>query len=326
MMNNQNIVIKNAYVSYFDVLGFRARSGSADFTSKYESLINTISDIKDDALSVFLLSDSVVMVSEDFEQIKSQTRDFYTWGVLNDFWVRGGIAEGGVTRYKEVTERNKIIFPFLGEGYLKAYKQESALNMSGISVDDGFFSRMPEPEGLKKDIDYVDYEEYLPKRGYEEKKRLLLPSDRSLKQIINSMHFEEMLKSHVEDIDKYINTFCFYVEFLLRNANAATLRAFQENLVKELELHGRRVLIPSKVVIIFIAVIDGLFKRYRAPGADQYVTAHMLETSISSIVTSLKEQGHLSAFIDYLLEYDKKRRTSLYKDINSLRTNLSSFR
>jgi hypothetical protein len=321
-----NIVLDNAYVSYFDVLGFRARSGSDDFTAKYESLIGTISRINEPGLSVFLLSDSIIMVSEDFDQVKGQTRDFYTWGVLNDFWLRGGIAKGSITRYKESTERNKIVFPFMGEGYLKAYMLESVLNMSGIRIDDEFFSTTEEIMPLEKDVDYVEYEEYLPKRGYEGKKRLLLPRDRSIKQIINGMHFEEMLKSHVEDLDKYINTFCFYVTFLLRHAGAATLRAFQDNLLGELNLHGQRVLIPSKVVIIFIAVIDGLFKRFRAPGVQRYVTRQTLEMDISNLVAALKEQGHLPTFIDYLLDYDKKRGTSLYKDINSLRTNLNGFK
>lgn len=317
-MKNDNVIIENAFVSYIDVLGFRARFASTDFTRKYERLIETISGIRDEGLSLFLLSDSIVIVSEDFELVKRQTRDFYTWGVLNDFWIRGGIARGNVTRYKEVTERNKIIFPFLGQGYLNAYKLESGLNMSGVSIDEDIFTNEADPAALREELDYVEYEEHLPKRGYEGKKRLLLPRDRSIKQIINGMHFEEMLKSHVEDIDKYINTFCFHVTFLVQHADAATLETFQEKLLRELDLHGRRVLIPSKVVIIFVAVIEALFNRYRS-GKDRRLATTRLETYVSSIVAALKEQGHLSAFVDYLLDYDKRRHTSLYKDINSLR-------
>ncbi len=130
----------------------------------------------------------------------------------------------------------------------------------------------------------------------------------------------------MEDIDKYVNTFCFYVSFLLKRAGAATIKAFQENMLRELELHGRRVLIPSKVMIIFIAVVEGLLNRFRAPGSEKYVTPALLESDISNIMAALKGQGHLSAFIDYLLDYDKKRHTSLYKDINSLRTDLANFR
>ena len=146
-VDSRNITIKNAYVSYFDVLGFRAQSGSGAFTAKYESLIKTISGIKEYGLSVFLLSDSIIMVSENLEHVKGQTRDFYTWGVLNDFWIRGGIGKGSVTRYEGVTEQDKIIFPFLGEGYLRAYMLQSSLNMSGICIDDGLFSATGEAEG-----------------------------------------------------------------------------------------------------------------------------------------------------------------------------------
>lgn len=309
-------------MSYFDVLGFRARSGSDDFTRKYESVIRTVSRVKDAGLSVFLLSDSIIMVSEDFEQVKRHARDFYTWGVLNDFWVRGGISRGSITRYKEVTEEDKIIFPFLGEGYLKAYKLEAALNMSGISLDDEFFTGAIPITGLEPETDYVEYDEYLPKRGDEGRKRLLLPSEQPLMRIIDGMHFEEMLKSHVEDLDKYINTFCFYVAFTLKNADAATLATFLKKLLGELELHGRKVLIPGKVTIIFIAVIEGLLNRYRHDKSGTYSSPAVIERDISSILGALKEQGHLSAFIDYLLDYDKRRHTSLYKDINSIRAGL----
>ncbi len=127
---NENLVIENAFVSYIDVLGFRARFASADFTRKYERLIETISGINDEGLSVFLLSDSIVTVSEDFEKIKRQTRDFYTWGVLNDFWIRGGIARGNVTRYKEVTERNIDFLLPVGNNsrinFVRTYKLEVA--------------------------------------------------------------------------------------------------------------------------------------------------------------------------------------------------------
>jgi hypothetical protein len=324
-MGCRNTVIENAYVSYFDVLGFRARSGSAAFTARYESLIETIGGIRKKGLSVFLLSDSIIMLSEDLEQVKEQTREFYTWGVLNDFWIRGGIGKGSVTRYEEVTEKDKIIFPFLGEGYLKAYILQSGLNMSGISLDDGFFAG-GEAEGFTKDTDYVEYDEHLPKTGYEGRKRLLLPSGHSLERVINSMHFEEMLQSHMEDIDKYVNTFCFYVSFLLKRADPASIETFQRNLLRELELHGRRVLIPSKVMIIFVAVVDGLFARFRNPDGAGRMNVGQLEKDINSIVTALKDQGHLSAFIDYLLDYDKKRRTTLYKDINSLRISPQDFR
>jgi hypothetical protein len=79
-------------------------------------------------------------------------------------------------------------------------------------------------------------------------------------------------------------------------------------------------------MIIFVAVVDGLFARFRNPDGAGRMNVGQLEKDINSIVTALKDQGHLSAFIDYLLDYDKKRRTTLYKDINSLRISPQDFR
>lgn len=321
--------IKNAYVSYFDVLGFTSRFISGDLMHRYENLIEAIEELNDPDVTFFLFSDSIVVISESFKKVRETTRSIYTWGILNDFWLRGGIARGDVTGldFSKVINENRVILPFLGEGYLKAYKLESTLNISAIVLDDIFFDPGNECAALRKKIDYVDYEEYLPKRGYEDKKLLLLPKEGSLSQIVDTMYFEEMLKSHVDDIDKYINTFIFFIETLLRTADNPTILRFLDNLLRELELHGSHILIPSKVVIIFVAVIEGLIKRFRT-GTFNLVPDNpreILETYTGNIIGTLKTQGYLPTFVDYVLEYDKKRHTTVYKDINSLRANWSGF-
>ena len=322
------MTIENAYVSYFDVLGFTSRFISGDLIHRYDKLIDTVKEMGDEDLSILLFSDSIVLFSERFEKVRDATRTFYTWGILHDFWLRGGMAHGSVSRYDvgSIVDGGRIILPFLGEGYLKAYKLESTLNISGIILDDAFFgpgNGLPEP--FAEDTDYVEYEEYLPKRGYEGKKRLLLPTDNSVTQIVDTMYFEEMLKSHVEDIDKYINTFCFFIRFLLDTADRPTTEAFLRRLLSNLNLHSQWVLIPSKVVIIFIVLIEGLFNRFRSGRHSDYSDPSLLETDIGNILGALKEQGYLPSFIDYLLDYDKKRRTTLYKDINNLRSAWQNF-
>jgi hypothetical protein len=327
-MTEQNkTVMDSAYVAYFDILGFTSRFISGDLMHRYEKLINTTKEIKDSGVTIFLLSDSIVIVSENFEKVKKGTQAFYTWGILNDFWLRGAITRGSITEYdmKSIAFEDKIVLPFLGEGYLKAYKLESTLNISGIIIDDAFFSHGATDLDLKEDVDYVEYEEYLPKRGYEGKKRLLLPKSHSVVQIIDTMYYEEMLKSHVEDIDKYINTFCFFIKFLLDIADLGTVKTFLQKVVGNLKVHSQRVLIPSKVVIIFVALMEGLINRYRSEKHKDYSNAAMLEIDISLILGALKDEGYLPAFIDYLLDYDKKMHTSLYKDINNLRSNWQTF-
>jgi hypothetical protein len=321
--------VGNAYVAYFDVLGFTSRFLSGDLQNRYEKLVDAIDRVKDDDITCFLFSDSIVITSRSFAKVRETSRSIYTWGILNDFWLRGAIAHGGLTEmdFSTFITRNRVVLPFLGEGYLKAYKLESTLNISGIALDDVFFEPGKECSALKRETDYVSYEEYLPKPGYEDRKLLLLPEDGSLKQIVDTMYFEEMLKSHVDDIDKYINTFIFFIETLLKTADHETVIKFLDNLLKQLELHGSHVLIPSKVIIIFVAVIEGLIRRFRS-GAFETAGVNpreILETYVGKILGSLKVQGYLPTFVDYVLEYDKTRHSTVYSDINKLRADWSGF-
>jgi len=48
---------------------------------------------------------------------------------------------------------------------------------------------------------------------------------------------------------------------------------------------------------------------------DPDVTIFLMSDSILSV---LKQQGYPSAFVDTLLDFDKKRQTSLYKEVNNL--------
>jgi len=321
--------IENAYVAYFDVLGFTSRFISGDLMHRYKNLIDAIEDLQDSDITYFLFSDSITVISRSFTKVRETARSIYTWGILNDFWMRGAIARGTVTGldFSTYIQNNRIILPFLGEGYLKAYQLESTLNISAIVLDDIFFNPGKECAALRKQVDYVEYEEYLPKRGYEDKKLLLLPKEGSLKQIVDTMYFEEMLKSHVDDIDKYINTFIFFIETFLRTADQSTVVKFLDNLIRELKLHGNQILIPSKVAIIFVAVIEGLIRRFRTGAFHvlQDAPQQKLEIYIGEILGTLKTQGYLPTFVDYVLEYDKKRHTTVYKDINKLRADLSGF-
>jgi hypothetical protein len=319
----------NAYFAYFDVLGFTSRFLSGDLRNRYDKLIAAIDSLNDKDITFFLFSDSIVVISHSFRKVRETARSIYTWGILNDFWLRGAIAHGGFTQldFSNFIQQNRVILPFLGEGYLKAYKLESTLNISGIAIDSVFFEPGKECAALKREADYVAYDEYLPKRGYEDKKLLLLPEEGSLRQIVDTLYFEEMLKSHVNDIDKYINTFIFFIETLLRTAEHETILMFLDNLLKQLELHGSHVLIPSKVIIIFVAVIEGLIRRFRSGSFDaiQGNPKEILEKYVGNILGSLKAQGYLPTFVDYVLEYDKKRHTTVYGDINRLRADWSGF-
>jgi hypothetical protein len=313
-------MIENAYVSFFDVLGFTSSFISGKLSNRYDGLIEMTNMINEPDVTIFLMSDSILCVSSDFQKLLDTAKEFYTWGILNDFWLRGAITRGNVTKYKEraVTEQNRFIIPFLGDGYLKAYTLETTLNISGVVLDQIFFESDESNPGFTKGIDYIEYEEYLPKIGYEGKKKLLLPKADSLRQVVDTMYFAEMLESHVEDIDKYINTFCFYIQHLLERASTENLISFVEKIMREFEFQAGRILIPTNIVTIFIAMIQGLFNRYRSSEGIHRCDPGQLEFLVSQIVSVLKQQGYLSAFVDTLLDFDKSRRTSLYKEINNL--------
>jgi len=315
-----DVMIENAYVSFFDVLGFTSSFISGKLSKRYDGLIEMTNGMSDPDVTIFLMSDSILCVSSDFRKLRDTVKEFYTWGILNDFWLRGGITQGNVTRYKEraVTEQNRFILPFLGDGYLRAYTLEATLNISGVVLDEIFFESEETNPGFRKGIDYIEYEEYVPKVGYEGKKKLLLPKAESLRQVVDTMYFAEMLESHVEDVDKYINTFCFYIQHLLERASTENLIAFVEKMMKEFEFQAGRILIPTKIVTIFIAMIQGLFNRYRSSEGAHQCDPGQLEFLVGQIVSVMKRQGYLSAFVDTLLDFDKSRRTNLYKEMNSL--------
>lgn len=319
-------MIQNAYVCFFDVLGFTSRFLSGGLFNRYDQLIGVLKSIKNQDLKIFLMSDSIVIISEEFKEFKKVARELYTWGILNDFWLRGGITRGSVIKYHQRTifEENRFILPFLGEGYLRAYALETTLNISGIIVDDIFFTSENENPGFEHKIDYIEYEEYLPKRGYEGKKKVLLPNEHSLRQVVDTMYFKETLKSHAEDVDKFINTFCFYIRYLVEHVDTEDLIAFIERLMDEFELQGRRTLIPTKVVMIFIALIEGLLERFSLEGSSGYSDPHQLELLVSKVISGLKEQGYLAAFVDVLVDFDKRRHTSMFRKINSLRSTVQA--
>ncbi len=313
------------YVSYMDALGFTSKIKSADFEKKYKNLINYIGEIfkPDSKATIYVVSDSIIITSQNFESVKAYTRMIYTWGMDNGFWIRGAIAQGEIEMINTATivrENKNVIIPYLGDAYLKAFKLEEKLNMAGIVIDRDVVSDHPDLP-LQKNEDYIEYQEYLPKEGNKGKKRLLLSGSNYEQRIADTMYFEEMLKSHFEDIEKYINTFCFYIMLFLKKADISGTNSFLEKLIKQLGLHGRRILIPPKVIIIFVAVMRGLFDLYRSP-QNKYLSKGTLELGVSTIIDALQKQGYLPIFTDFVLEYDN----ALYNEIYQLRADIANFK
>ncbi|MDI9558464.1 MAG: hypothetical protein QM300_09110, partial [Pseudomonadota bacterium] len=94
-------MIENAYVCFFDVLGFTSSFISGTLSKRYDGLIEMMNSRRDPDVTIFLMSDSIFCVSADFQKLKDTAKEFYTWGILNDFWLRGAITQGNVTKYRE---------------------------------------------------------------------------------------------------------------------------------------------------------------------------------------------------------------------------------
>lgn len=314
----------NGYISYMDILAFTSKIRYPTFKNKYKNLTKYIGNQfhmdknTTAATIIYVVSDSILAVSPELRGVKEYARMIYTWGMRNDFWIRGAIAQGEIEmtdRTRIVGENKNIVMPYMGDAYLAAYNLESKLNMAGIVIDDNVQSDNPDLP-LLEDEDFVQYQEYLPKEGNECKKRIVLPCPNEEIDLAKSLHFRLMMGSHAVDLDKYVNTFCFYVRLLMTRSDIRNVAVFLDRLLEELNEYSRHLLIPPKVVILFVSVIDGLLYRKDNPREDD--DKQSLEPYIPRVVETLKKHGHLPAFGDYLIEYDRQRDTALYKYIHDI--------
>lgn len=182
----------NGYVSYMDILGFTLYIKSNDFKTKYESLIAAIRSFHPDSkVTIYLVSDSIIVTSEHLQGVKEYARMIYTWGMCQDFWIRGAITQGEYEPIDATTiiEKNgNIIMPNLGDAYLRAVNLEKQINIAGIVIDDNVKSNNRDLPLDEEIVDgFIYYQEHLPKAGNENKKKLLLPSaNEDIHKIVNT--------------------------------------------------------------------------------------------------------------------------------------------
>lgn len=310
----------NGYISYMDILAFTSKIKDADFENRYKTLTNYIGNHfhRDKNVAIFVVSDSILVISTELRGVKEYARMIYTWSMRYDFWIRGAIAQGQIEIIDPgtiVRENRNIILPYLGDAYLAAYNLENKMNMAGIVIDDNVQSDNPDMPLLENE-DFVEYQEYLPKEGNESKKRIVLPSPNEEIDLVKNLHFRRMLGSHAADLDKYVNTFCFYVRLLTTRSDIRNVADFLDRLLEELNVYSRHLVIPPKVVILFVSVIEGLL--YRNDNPKEGDDRQSLKLYIPGVVETLKKHGHLSVFRDYLIEYDRKRDTALCKYIHDI--------
>ncbi len=118
---------------------------------RYDSLIEMTNKLNDQDVTIFLMSDDILCAfHRSSKNYWIPPRNSMHGASSKISGSRGAITRGSVTQYKErvVTEPNRFIIPFLGDGYLRAYTLEVTLNISGV-LDSIFFRNRRIKSGFK---------------------------------------------------------------------------------------------------------------------------------------------------------------------------------
>jgi hypothetical protein len=247
------------------------------------------------------MSDSAVIISSDIDAIVHSSLYLYSFGLKEGIWLRGGISKGKINVFSDVKINHHIIFPYLGEAYLKAYDLEQQLNCAAINIDNNLSEEIEESLLVK-------YEEWFTKPGTPREK-IILFRDLENNRGIPLTHFSNMYRKPLDalplDIEKYINTFCLYMQILIKELYEKSSdldNYFLKYIFAILDEHGYKKIIPNEFIIVFIAFIEELSANY----------GHTSTTDklIRKIITLLREKGLLPIFMDYLKTFNKKEITA----------------
>ena len=126
--------------------------------------------------------------------------------------IRGGLTKGRINTPQELRESgNKLVIPYLGEAYLKAYKLEQSINTAAIRVDEDILDELND---IKKFL--IKFTEIFPKSESNKEKTFLVTDmeNCSVPASIFTLISEEISNISRHDIQKFINTFVLYYRAL----------------------------------------------------------------------------------------------------------------
>jgi hypothetical protein len=235
----------NGYLCFLDVMGFRDQYKLPEFEKRYNKFVNHINDILDTQdYCLYLMSDSAVIISSDIDAIVHSSLYLYSFGLKEGIWLRGGISKGKINIFSDVKINHHIIFPCLGEAYLKAYDLEQQLNCAAINIDNNLSEEIEESLLVK-------YEEWFTKPDTPREK-IILFRDLENNWGIPLTHFSNMYKKPLDalplDIEKYINTFCLYMQILIKELYEKSSdldNYFLKYIFAILDEHGYKKIIPN---------------------------------------------------------------------------------
>ncbi|MDY6843075.1 MAG: hypothetical protein SVW57_03155 [Thermodesulfobacteriota bacterium] len=296
------------YLCYLDVLGFSSLYEIEEFKGIYDKLIEYVKDnflFQTANFYTYFLSDSIVIISDNLDDVVDISLDLYSFGLKENIWMRGGLSEGIVTTIPDCKINKHILLPFLGNAYLKAYNLEKDINSAIINIDNSVAKR------IENDLCYV-YKEWFPKTGTPNEKTILFRDlkDKSIPLTHFANLYEKVLDTLPTEIEKYVNTICFYIKILmselysLDDVHTTLLKRFTE-IFNEI---GFKTIIPNEYIVIFIALIEEMMTHYHAD-THQYE----IDKIVREVITILREKGYLPIFMEYLKSLNKSR---LIYDIN----------
>lgn len=225
------------FLCYLDILGFKNRIAEDGFKRCYESIIKEVIEPYDYTDKVYLISDSIVIVSEDFRGLVHNSFSIYSIALGQGLFLRGAVTKGQINKLPTVQETgNKIVIPYLGEAFLNAYKLEQSINCAAICIDQGTYNELPDKE---KDLIFR-YKELFPKDD-EKGEKLFLISDMnnwSVPQTILLEISEQTAHLSRYDLLKFIDTFCLYYKVMTEKHgdtnNSETYYKWWVNILKKL--------------------------------------------------------------------------------------------
>jgi hypothetical protein len=206
---------KSKFLCYLDILGCKNRITENGFKQCYDSIIKEVIEPYEYPGKVYLVSDSIVIISENFRELVGNSFSIYSIALNQGLFLRGAITRGHVNEIPIVQERdNKIIIPFLGAAFLTAYKLEQDINCAAICIDQGIYDSLSTEEKTL----IFRYKELFPKDDKREEKLFLISdmmNNWSVPQTVLLNISEQIPNLPKHDLLKFIDTFCLYYKVMV---------------------------------------------------------------------------------------------------------------
>ena len=199
------------FLCYLDILGFKNRIAEKGFKRCYESVMTEVKNLNYGD-NVFLISDSIIVIAEDFEDLVHSSFSIYSTALDQGIFLRGAVTKGQINELSPFHKTGTIIvIPYLGEAYLRAHELEQEINCAAICIDPEIFSQLDDEE--KKLI--FGYTELFPKNDKEEKLFLISDMDNwSVPKTILLRISEQIDNLSKHDLPKFLDTFCLYYKVM----------------------------------------------------------------------------------------------------------------